>query len=1100
MNLEESLEELNDRQLEAVEHIDGPLLVVAGPGTGKTQLLSLRAANILVKRDVQSKNILCLTYTDAGARAMRKRLVELVGRDAYGIEVSTFHSFASSIKTRYPEFFHRDPSAAPVSDLHAREIIDAYLKSLPYGTPLSSSYAGKAASLSDVMSFISKMKRFGLTPEEYRLIMHQNIETAEYLNGNDELVTLVNSALPRKNDKKEEFIARFEALVHTALADAPDDLKRPVLTTPGICEPYLVWLDGAVSRTELIDEGGKTSGYQNIRDKQFDKDDNKVRHASVGVASKKALVACDAYEHYQKKLRDASLIDFDDMIMDCIKAVESSPELRYALQDRYRYIQVDEFQDTNGAQMRMVELLCDGVESPNVMAVGDDDQAIMRFQGASVAYIEQFQRRFHPHEVVLEINYRSTPEVVSLGSGVAEQVERRLVASASGKEIRADKDSGEQVEYSETVFPTKELEYQALARDLRKRIDAGFIESCKDPDEAIAVISAKHAGLRSLIPFLVAENVPFDYSVKTNVFEMESMQALLAAIRFVAAYSQGRLKLAESFLPQIIAAPEFGGDHPSSVAFALRARREYNGRWMKALAESDDKRLKALHEDLMRWSVEAPASSVRGLLFEIAGRPLSHYRRLQESDPYAFAEFNSGIRKLIEFAETELGTASKLGRTLRLAEIVERLDQGTRFDVKLDASIDLGVRGAVRLTTAHSSKGLEFDLVYLLDADDATWHSSRSSSGLYPSNVFIGDSKDDDDARRLLFVAITRAKFFLELYRGDGTMLRELKGEEEGDDAVDSVEGEFDELDLAEAIQTDWLQSYMLDTPELVELLEEKPIESLSATALNAFVKYEDGEPGCLTFPAERVLKLPSAPQIQFDFGNIVHAYLEDYVNYVIKGDGTDPEELAVKRRFDVERMDYREEDVKHYIDRFNRIVTAFWPWAEDRITGHVETEAALTAVVGDGVPLFGKCDLLLIDDDSKKIRVIDYKTGQNYPDKDPEPGYARQLRFYRLLVENSPEYEGYHVESCENWYVEPEKGTGEMREPIRTTVSDDEIDELTALVNATWHRICASDYDTSGFEDSELKAEVIAKGGYKAVVARNLQRAYEQWLVEQDR
>ena len=98
MNLAESMDMLNDRQREAVNHVDGPLIVVAGPGTGKTQLLSLRAANILSTRDVQPTNILCLTYTEAGAEAMSKRLVELVGRDAYGIHVSTFHSFASTVK------------------------------------------------------------------------------------------------------------------------------------------------------------------------------------------------------------------------------------------------------------------------------------------------------------------------------------------------------------------------------------------------------------------------------------------------------------------------------------------------------------------------------------------------------------------------------------------------------------------------------------------------------------------------------------------------------------------------------------------------------------------------------------------------------------------------------------------------------------------------------------------------------------------------------------------------------------------------------------------------------------------------------------------
>ena len=142
----------------------------------------------------------------------------------------------------------------------------------------------------------------------------------------------------------------------------------------------------------------------------------------------------------------------------------------------------------------------------------------------------------------------------------------------------------------------------------------------------------------------------------------------------------------------------------------------------------------------------------------------------------------------------------------------------------------------------------------------------------------------------------------------------------------------------------------------------------------------------------------------------------------------------------------------------------------------------------------------MLVDDDAKTVRVIDYKTGKNRPDGEPAPDYARQLRFYRLLVENSPEFEGYRVTSCENWYVEPDWKTGEMREPVTTSVTDEEIDGLTALVNAVWHRICAHAFDTTAFEDSELKAEAVAKGGKnKDIRGRNLQHAYEQWLIEQD-
>lgn len=365
--------------------------------------------------------------------------------------------------------------------------------------------------------------------------------------------------------------------------------------------------------------------------------------------------------------------------------------------------------------------------------------------------------------------------------------------------------------------------------------------------------------------------------------------------------------------------------------------------------------------------------------------------------------------------------------------------------------------------------------------------------------MLFGDWKDDDDARRQLFVAVTRARSHLELYRADGIMLREFDSADGEDCAIESVEGKFDETDLADAIQTDWRGSYAIDSPELLALLGPRPVKHLSATSLNRFVQYEDGNPACVRFAEEEVLRLPEAPSIVLEFGNVVHAYLEDYVGHVIVR-GKDPTALAATWRESVRAMDYREEDVVRYVERFDRIVTTFGPWASERMCGRVVTEAALTAVVGDDVPLFGKCDLLIVDDEARTVRVVDYKTGSNYPGKNPDPDYERQLRFYRLLVESSPEFEGYRVAACENWYVEPEKKTAEMREPVVASVTDAEVAELTKLIDAVWHRICASNYDTSAFEDSQLKAKSLVGVRYKNAKKRVLQAAYERWLVETDR
>ena len=179
--------------------------------------------------------------------------------------------------------------------------------------------------------------------------------------------------------------------------------------------------------------------------------------------------------------------------------------------------------------------------------------------------------------------------------------------------------------------------------------------------------------------------------------------------------------------------------------------------------------------------------------------------------------------------------------------------------------------------SAHGSKGLEFDWVYLLDADDSTWHRGASSEGVCPSNLLFGDAKDEDDARRFLFVAATRAKRNLELYRAQGAMLRELS------DLISSVEIDTNPFNLDAAIETDWHDNYRLNTSELLALLDVKTdVRHQSASLLNAFVTYEQGCANGLRFLERQVLRLPEAPSINLEFATIVHAMLEDLSNRAI--------------------------------------------------------------------------------------------------------------------------------------------------------------------------------------------------------------------------
>lgn len=1099
--LREQLNRLNSEQRSAVEHIDGPLLVVAGPGTGKTQLLSLRAANILATRDVRPKNILCLTFSNAGAESMRKRLVELIGRDAYGIEVATFHSFASSLRSKFPYAFRRGSMSAIISDLRRAEIINTILNGLPPENALASGVQnGVNSRLNDITSFISRFKASGLTTAELRSIADQNDAFFDIVEADEELMGIVNSPLPRKDADKEAFVGEFETAVLRVCANAPSELLDTIISVPGIYLPYPKWMRKLVENAELIDENGKASGFSDLRNTLFEgaaKDGKTLRDRKT---SRYMRAAADIYDEYSRKLDERNLYDFDDMILDAIEAIQGDQSISDELHNTYQYIQVDEFQDTNGAQMRILELLVGDEDSPNIMAVCDDDQAIMRFQGATIECIQQFEDRWHPKNIVLKTNYRSTPAIVELGKGVAEQIENRLATSVADKDVKAFSPQVGPTRFAEHVFVSRDAELYSLAKNIRSVIDEGFIEQCSDPDEAIAVIAPKHASLKSLIPYLNEFDIPFAYRETSNIFAMESMQTLLALLRYVAFAGSGRLQYAEAQLPQIVAAPEFGLSKTDCLLFAKRVRTDYHGRWIDALNDTDNPKLLSIAQRLNEWASRSAVSPVRELVFDLSRPLMAYYERISDSDPWAYAQFNAGIRALLRFVESELGGASHLRRAVRVADIVGAMDDLERYGISIDATISIGREGAIRLVSAHSSKGLEFDLVYMLDADDSTWHKGAASISFFTKNMYVGDQKDEDDARRLLFVALTRAKRELELYRADGSTLRELS------DAIDTVEYTPDACEAAEICATSWMERYSLNTPEFASLLApELTPRFLSASSLNDFVELVGGEPVTVEFPTKRMLRLPKLPAMASEFGTIVHAYFEDYVGKVILG-GEDAKGINDLYRNEISWLDYREDEVKGALLRFERIVNEFIPTLPDivgGIEGRIVTEAKLDVLTPSGVPLYGLCDLLLVDDKAREVHVIDYKTGFNYPGATPTTSYERQLRFYKLLIEMSGEFEGYKVVSSSDIYVEPKRGgVGELHPAVATDMTAESADHLTSLINVVWRRIQEGDFDTSGFLDSddylEAQAKDVTKDGKprKRKDHRVFQAAFEDWLI----
>ncbi|MBQ9691432.1 MAG: ATP-dependent helicase, partial [Eggerthellaceae bacterium] len=972
--LENKLQQLNSDQQEAVNHIDGPLLVVAGPGTGKTQILTLRAANILKERDINPENILCLTYTDAGAIAMKRRLVQLVGKSAYGVKVSTFHAFASDLKKQYPQYFENRPNSSVITSLAASKIINKILSDLPQDSPLfASGYPHYF--LNDAKRFFSDFRSSGLSIEQFKKINAQNLAFFDYAESykNGELVALMSQQNLR-GEKKEEAFTRAIELIDEIFINTPADLRKDFAPGIGVYKPFAAFFSSSAARIESHDESGKPTGFTTLRDTFFKKDAKTCSYVFKDKkVAERSLVAIEVYEKYIHQLKEKGLFDFDDMIVDALHAIENHSELQNELHEQYQYIQVDEFQDTNSAQLRLVELITQGSDAPNVMVVGDDDQAIMRFQGASVETILQFQERFKPHEVVLKTNYRSTPAIVSLGQEVAEQIVTRLNGQGIDKNIHAFKKDNAQITFSEDFFETKEEQYFTLAKDIRERIDAGAFQNAQDKNTAIAVIGRKHKSLQDFIPYLKHFEIPFSYKMSSDVSQVESMQTLLSEIRCVVALASGNEKVAQVELPKIIAGKEFGLQPDFILDFALNANRKHKRNWIDAMKASCNKKVSEIWENLHEFAAVADSAPAHEIIFELSKPLRRYYKNLQESNPLSLLEFNAGIRALLNFAKDESKLALAEKRTLRLTDVAKLYNEADIHSVNIDATVRLpGGSEAIQLVSAHSSKGLEYDCVYLLDADEDTWHKGRSATKVITKNLFIGSesSKGDlekDDIRRLLFVAITRARDYLKIYRSGKVAVNELQG------IINSNERECDAQEYADVLQIDWTQSYEVPVAYAQTLLAPDIANlRLSASALNTYVEYVEGCTNTTDFVNKNILRLPEASSSALDFGNTVHKFMERYVNEVVNAHTNSRDALIQDAQEKILLMDCSQDERNTLQQRFDHIVTTFLPWFDKNIAKNIantnkclRTEEHVETVF-QGVPIHGYCDLLEIDKDEK--------------------------------------------------------------------------------------------------------------------------------------
>lgn len=1082
MDFKGRYQKLNPAQREAVDTTEGPVMVIAGPGTGKTELLSVRAANILKKTDTLPENILCLTFTESGQAAMRQRLVEIIGRDAYKIAVHTFHSFAGEVIAENRDYFYRGAAFQLADDIAAYEILHSIFKELDSGNILASTMNDDFVYLRDTQKVISELRRAGLTSDELRTV----------LDANDLTISVA----------ERELAAIFEATPHMNMVPAlrkaastirDIDDQTPLIDIVPLSRLIADSLEEALDQAEGSDKKTFLTAWRN---EWMKKNEDGSFILKAHERQNKLRTVQDVYYQYLKRLETANLYDYDDLILQVAHALELKKDLRFNLQEQYLYIMVDEFQDTNMAQMRIVRSLTNNPVNegkPNVLVVGDDDQAIYSFQGAEISNILRFQDDYPATKrIVLTNNYRSTAEILKQARNVIllghDRLENRI--ENLSKELTANGIPHHNGTVSIHEATTAADERQWIVQDI-----ARVIKTTDILPSDIAVITRKHADIEALLPYFASAGIAVQYTHSDNVFEQEPIVFLEKLARVVLALSNSQLAIADSLLPELLAHPVWSFQPEELWQLSVYAY-DKRTRWFDSMALTP--RFLEVHHLLLTLSTGAKRIALEPMLDLLIGKPdltmplletpspLYQYffsETARERDPENYLLFLDGLRTLRQkLCDYQPGNA------LTLQSLIDFIDAHRRIksQVQLSRTTNEHIESAVNLMTAHASKGLEFDTVYVVNATDRIWgEKARSMPRIidYPENMPFKNAGDTSDERlRLFYVALTRARCEVHISYSVSD-----------DSARTNLRANFllgdnwqplpinPPADIAAAIrlaETSWFAPLMTPTRSLKELLAPR-LERyrLSVSDLNAFLDVTHGGPQ--SFLLDHLLRFPHAPNAHAAYGTAIHRTLQQAHDYITINHNRRPvEDVLGDFEINLRQQRLSEEDFDNFLRKGSDDLTRYFLARYDNFADTQKTEVSFYdqgVVIGDA-ELSGIIDLIDINKKNKTICVYDYKTGKPSRDwkgrSDYEKvklhNYRRQLLFYKLLIDGSRSYGQYTADSGVLEYVEPTR-SGEVVS-LELAFTREEIDHLKALIEVVWQRIKTLDLPDISSYSVDLK------------------------------
>lgn len=1069
---------LNKAQKQAVDTIDGPVMVIAGPGTGKTELLSVRTANILQKTDTLPENILCLTFTDSGANAMRERLAEIIGKDSYKVAVHTFHSFGTEVINQNGQYFYQGAHFMPADELSGYEIVSDIFKQLKYNSPIASKLNNEYTHLSDSIKIISELKKSGLTSDELLIILDENDAVIEKT---EQLLSPL-------------FADRITKETATSVMKHIDAIRKSngETTSLAIVPLSQVLADSLESATNEATDLNSTKPMTAWRNQWFKKDEKGNFILKSHERQKKLRAIVFVYQQYLTRMQEASLYDFEDMILRVVHAMEVFDDLRFNLQEKYQYIMVDEFQDTNMAQMRILHNLTNNIahgDTPNICVVGDDDQAIYSFQGADISNILNFRTNYPKAKLVtLTENYRSTPDILAGSRNVILQGQNRLenlILELDKKLVAQNTGSKGNARLCEAETIADERHF--IVNDIKSRIEAG-----EKPND-ITVLTRRHKEINALLPYFSQAGIAVNYERRDNVLDVALIKFIEQLAQLLIDISTGRHDEVNANIPKILAHKAWGIEPIELWKLSVKAY-DNHLRWIDIMADTPG--FEAIHGWMLKTASVINDTPLELMLDIIIGKPNSiltddnskivsplydYYfsnKKLTENanEYFVYLESLRTIRsKLREYRPNQTPTLPDFIKFIALNRKIGRTISVIRHSSKSD--------DAINIMTAHKSKGLEFNTVYVMNAVDTAWgEKARSRNRLigYPENLPIAPAGETDDERlRLFYVAITRAKKNLNISysmtddNGKNTQraafLVDSKWTKQQIPAPSSSDS------LVESIELDWYQHLIDPTSTRMRELLLPTLENymLSVTHLHNFLDVSRGGPA--VFLLQNLLRFPQAKSPNAAFGTAIHDTLRNAHEHLAStGKKQAIEDIVSNFEKILKSQHMFAKDFQDFLQKGSDALQVFFEKKYDSFLPSQQTELNFSNqhCVIDKAHITGKLDVVDINKADRTICVTDYKTGKpaltwtgktDY-EKIKLHKYKQQLIFYKLLIENSRDYRNYKVDTGILQFIEPTT-SGDIA-TLRMDINSDELDHFVKLLDAVWSHITQLNLpDVSNYE-----------------------------------